>query len=266
MGEWDLHAVEEDLVQLVAVEGRQRADRHAGALLVDDQQRESAAAALLGARATEQPQVVGVLGVGLPALLTVDHVGLALASRATAQARQVRAGLGLGVGEREVQLAALDRGQPALPLGVVAVAGDRLGHDARGERWSRGPRVGDLVPQDVLGGTIGAGSPLLPGQPSESQPRSPSAWKKARTAGQRWPCRKKASRSRWSERKSRTSARKASSSGEKPKFIRRPRRARSDPGSSAAAASRRRPGAPPLKSGCCQCSRSRAQACSRAAP
>jgi len=73
----DLDLVEEDLVQLLAVHGRQGPNAHARRVLVDDEQRQPTAAALLAAGARQQPQLVHVLRVRLPALLALDHVDVA---------------------------------------------------------------------------------------------------------------------------------------------------------------------------------------------
>ena len=164
-----LDRVEMNLVELVAVERRQRIHGDPRRAQVDDQQREPAAAALLRPGSAQEPQVVHVLGVGLPALLAGHHVGVAAKLGAAAHRGEIGAGLGLRVAEREVELAASDRRQPALLLLLGSVARDGLRDDSRGERVARGARVGHLVPQDVLAGERVAGSAPFDG-PADREP------------------------------------------------------------------------------------------------
>ena len=119
-----------DLVQPISVQRGNGAHLHAGRLQVHDQQREPPAAAIGAAGTAQKPQVVHVLGIALPALLSGHHVVLALPFGAAAQARQVRAGLRLGVAEGEVELAAPDRRQPAVLLLLGAEARDGPGAEA----------------------------------------------------------------------------------------------------------------------------------------
>ena len=67
-----------------------------------------------------------------------------------AQRRHVRAGLGLGVAECEVDLAGVDAGQPLALLLFVADAHDRRRDRGDGQRQHRRPGRFDLVDEDPL--------------------------------------------------------------------------------------------------------------------
>ena len=107
------------------VDARHRVHRRPGEALGGgrhDQHRD--AAVLLGLRvgAHRQPDVVGVGDQAGPHLLAVDDVVVAVAHGGGAQRGQVGARAGLGVADREVQLARGDLGQEELLLLVGAEA------------------------------------------------------------------------------------------------------------------------------------------------
>ena len=81
-------------VELVAVERGQRFHAHSWRSQIDHQDRQPPGAPVGLARATQQPEEIHVLRVGLPALVAIDHVGVPAPLRATAHRREVRAGLG----------------------------------------------------------------------------------------------------------------------------------------------------------------------------
>ena len=98
----------------------------------------------------QHPQEVGAMAARRPALLAVQHVHVPVAHGACAHSAEIGAGLGLGVTEREEGGAGPQPREEPLTLLVGAVGDDRLGDDARPERWARGAGVRHLVPQDEL--------------------------------------------------------------------------------------------------------------------
>ena len=111
----------------------------AGRLGGHQDHREALVAGEVGVGAAGQPDPVGVLDQRGPHLLAVDHPLVALAGGLGLQRRQVGARAGLGVADREVQVAGEDLREEELLLLVGAVA-----HDRRPDRVER--QVGDRHP------------------------------------------------------------------------------------------------------------------------
>ena len=112
-----LDRIQEDLVQTMAVDRLDRCDRHARGVEIEDQQREPLGPFFDRAGAAEQPEVVGVMGVGGPALLAADDVAVGFGDGARAESGEVAPCLWLGVAEREAGRARGEAGQVALSAG-----------------------------------------------------------------------------------------------------------------------------------------------------
>ncbi len=144
--------------------------------------RETLVAGGVGIGPARQPDVVGVLDEAGPHLLAVDDVLVAVPHGAGPQAGQVRAGVGFGVPDREVQLTLEDLGQKLELLLVGPVLHERRADRVDGENRDR--RAGDagLVAEDQLvHHRAGLAAVLL--RPADAEPavRCPS--------GRRAPCR-----------------------------------------------------------------------------
>ena len=138
-----LEAVEADLVFLHAAIAQHRdlAAAHAlgrerlgigAARLLGQEHRQALIAGLRGVGARQQRHQVGARGMGDPGLVARDPLDVAVEHGAGAQARQVRAGLGLGEDRRRQHLARGDARQPLLFCSSVPPA--RISSAAISER------------------------------------------------------------------------------------------------------------------------------------
>ena len=114
-----------------------------GLVRVDEQHRDPAVPALLGARPAQHVHPVGVVADGHPDLLAVDDPRVAVELGARAQRREVGPGVGLAEALAPELLGAHDRGEEALLLlrrCRAATASDRAGR-ARSRRPRRARRA-----------------------------------------------------------------------------------------------------------------------------
>ncbi len=104
----------------------------------------------IGIGSHAQPFVGGALGAAVPDLRPVDHPLVAVTDRAGAQTGQIGARVGLGVAEREDDLAARDPRQELLLVLLGAVPHDHRRYRRHGEvrPWHAG--VLELGHQQVL--------------------------------------------------------------------------------------------------------------------
>ena len=126
---------------------------HARRLHVDDEGGNAAARALRAVGRRDQLREMRLVGAGDEALHAVDDVVIALAHRGRAHAAGIAAGVGLGLGQAPVQLAADGRQQVLLLLLVVEVIEDRADVGAEDVDAARGQRDGaaELGPHRDLG-------------------------------------------------------------------------------------------------------------------
>jgi hypothetical protein len=126
--------------------------RHAEARRVrrHDDHRDALVLGRLGIGAAREPDVVGVGGEAREDLLPVDDPLVAVEDGARLERRQVGARVGLGVADREVDLAAQDSRQEELLLLVRPVLHDRRRDGVDGEHGHRRAGPHRLVEEDVL--------------------------------------------------------------------------------------------------------------------
>ena len=144
----DQGVLEHDLVEVVgAAEVDDRADRDPGRREVHEELREPLVL-LVGddLRAEERDQVLRAVRVARPDLGAVDPVAAVHALGARADRGEIRARVGLAHADRERQLAARDRGQEALALGLGAEAEQQrpalaVRHPVRADRRPRGQHL-----------------------------------------------------------------------------------------------------------------------------
>ena len=165
----------------VVVEGRsgvrlperhERLDREPGVGGVDQEHRDALVAGGVRVGAGRQPHVVGVVGEAGVQLLAVDHPLVAVPHGPGAQRRQVGAGLGFGVPDREVDLAGEDPAEEALLLLLGAEAADGGSDGVGRQEGDRAPGGLRLVEEDVL---LDRREPLAPvfDRPAHAQPTVP---------------------------------------------------------------------------------------------
>ncbi len=171
------HVVERDLggvarahAQLLQRPGH----RHTGQIRVDEEQRD-AAVPRAGLGLDDERQEVGPGAVGDEHLAAVDDPRLAVSYRARRDVGDVRAGVGLGDGDR-ADLLARDRGpQVALTLFVRSELRQRgrrhVGLHRDRHRDRARPAMRQLLDEHDLGGKVAAGSAPTLGvvQPEEAQ-------------------------------------------------------------------------------------------------
>ncbi len=104
----------------------------------------------VGIGARREPDVIGELGLAGEELGAVHDPRVAVAHGARAERSQIRARRRLRVADREVALAAQDRGQEARLLRRRPVLHDGLGDGVDGERRQHDPGARRLVEEDEL--------------------------------------------------------------------------------------------------------------------
>ena len=123
----------------------------------------------IGVGATGQPHVVALIGPRRVDLVAVDDPLVAVQHGGGAQAGKVGAGLGLGVTDREVDLALQDAGEILVLLRLGAVRHDRRSDGVHGDEGERRVRALDLVEHDeLIGGRTTLTAELF--RPTETQP------------------------------------------------------------------------------------------------
>ena len=137
---------------MVAVHGRDRPDRDARRLHVDQQEGDALLRPLLGAGAHQAEDPVGPLHVGRPDLLAGHDIVVTLAHGPRAQAGQVRAGTRLRIALRPPDVAAADARQEAGLLGLACVGVDDRADvvDAEGDQPRRTGLGGLLLEDEAL--------------------------------------------------------------------------------------------------------------------
>ena len=159
------HVLEPDLVDLsCAVEQRDRAHRDARALHVDQQEADAGLRLRLGVGAHQTEDPIGVVPQGIPGLLAVDHVVIALAHRPRAQRGKIRARPRLRVPLAPPSLARADRRQePALLSGAAEGDQHRRDHLHAERQDARRIRHRRFLFEYVLLHGIPGGAAELPG-------------------------------------------------------------------------------------------------------
>jgi hypothetical protein len=97
-----------------------------------------------------EPDVVGVIGKARPQLLAVDDPVVAVANGARLERREVGAGVGFGVADREQHFATQDARQKITLLRFAAVLLNRRPDGADGEEREGEPGALGLFGEDVL--------------------------------------------------------------------------------------------------------------------
>ena len=165
------HVVEAHLVDLVvAVDGDDGAQADAGALHVDQQERDSGLLLAPGRGAHQAEDHVGVLGQGGPDLRPVDHVMAAVAHCSRGERGEVGAGVGFGIALAPPVAAAQVAGQVAALLRRRAEGDDDRSHQLGAERIdARREAPHQLVLEDVAADRAPAGAAVL-GRPGRRRP------------------------------------------------------------------------------------------------
>ena len=151
---------------------------HAGRLHVDDEGGDPAMRSLLAVGGGDQLGVVRLVGAGDEALGAVDDVVVAVAHRGGAHAARIAAGLGLGLRQAPVELAADGRQQVLFLLLIVEMIEDRA--DGRPEDLDPARRQRDaaaeLRPYRHLGDEAHAEPAIFVSAHRSPRVRAPWPW------------------------------------------------------------------------------------------
>ena len=169
VGSRDPDVVEVGVVDVVRARQVHRDDPDPRGVHRDDEQRDSLVLGSVRIGAGGQPDVVGISGEARPDLRAVDHVLVPVPHCTGLECTQVGAGIGLGVADAEVDLAAEDLGEEEVLLLRAAELEDRRSHRVDRQHGHRGAGPHRLVEEDELLDRTAALAAVL-GRPSDAEP------------------------------------------------------------------------------------------------